>query len=104
PPSIRRRLSLSRRLPPTLTTLSSIRSGWSPTTSMCAILQLGAGATRNSPSSPQLAFIGGNNMADLTLYGSIDGSRSWWVAWMCRELEIQYQNQHSEGYLDPFWK
>jgi glutathione S-transferase len=43
-------------------------------------------------------------MADLTLYGSIEGSRSWWVAWICRELGIGYQNQHTEGYLDPFWK
>ena len=43
-------------------------------------------------------------MADLRLYGSIDGSRTWWAAWMCQELEIQYQNQHSEGYLDPYWK
>jgi glutathione S-transferase len=43
-------------------------------------------------------------MADLTLYGSIDGSRSWWVAWMCRELGIAYENQHSEGSLDPYWK
>jgi glutathione S-transferase len=36
--------------------------------------------------------------------GSIDGSRSWWVAWMCRELGIQYENQHTEGFLDPFWR
>lgn len=43
-------------------------------------------------------------MAGLTLYGSIDGSRSWWVAWMCRELGIQYENQHAEGFLNPFWK
>ena len=43
-------------------------------------------------------------MAELTLYGSADVTRSWWVAWMCRELGIEYQNPHSEGFLDPFWK
>ena len=43
-------------------------------------------------------------MVDLRLYGSIDGSRSWWVAWMCRELGIGYQSQHAEGYLDPYWE
>ena len=43
-------------------------------------------------------------MAELTLYGSVDVTRSWWVAWMCRELGIEYQNPHSEGFLDPFWK
>src|SRR5712672_2411501 len=43
-------------------------------------------------------------MAELTLYGSVDVTRSWWVAWMCRELGIEYQNPQSEGFLDPFWK
>jgi glutathione S-transferase len=43
-------------------------------------------------------------MADLTLYGSIDGSRTWWVAWVCRELGISFQNERSEGFLDPSWK
>lgn len=43
-------------------------------------------------------------MADLTIYGSIDGSRTWWVAWMCQELGIPFQNERSEGFLDPLWK
>ncbi len=43
-------------------------------------------------------------MADLTLYGSIDRSRTWWVAWMCREVGIEFHNERSEGYLDPSWK
>ena len=43
-------------------------------------------------------------MADLTLYGSLSGSRSWWVAWMCQELGIAFDNEHAEGFLDPSWK
>ena len=43
-------------------------------------------------------------MVDLTLFGSIDGSRTWWVAWMCRELGIPFRNERSEGFLDPSWK
>src|ERR1700676_5581502 len=43
-------------------------------------------------------------MADLTLYGSIDGSRTWWVAWMCQELGIPFRNERSEGFLDPSLK
>src|ERR1700752_758202 len=43
-------------------------------------------------------------MVDLTLYGNVDGSRTWWVAWMCRERGIEFENPHSEGFLDPFWK
>ena len=43
-------------------------------------------------------------MTDLTLYGSIDGSRTWWNAWMCRELGIKFHNERTQGYLDPSWK
>ena len=43
-------------------------------------------------------------MVDLTLYGNIDTSRSWWVAWMCRELDIPFRNERTEGSLDPSWK
>ncbi len=40
----------------------------------------------------------------IALYGSLSGSRSWWVAWMCREAGIEYENERTEGYLDPSWK
>jgi glutathione S-transferase len=43
-------------------------------------------------------------MTDLTLYGSIHESRTWWVAWMCRELGLEFRNDHSDGFLDPSWK
>jgi len=43
-------------------------------------------------------------MVELTLYGNIDTSRTWWVAWMCRELGVPFNNERSEGFLDPSWK
>jgi glutathione S-transferase len=43
-------------------------------------------------------------MADIILYGSIEASRSWWVAWMCRELGIPFQNERTEGNTDPALK
>jgi glutathione S-transferase len=45
----------------------------------------------------------GKEMADLTLYGSLDVSRTWWTAWMCRELGVQFHNE-PQGYQDPVWK
>jgi glutathione S-transferase len=42
-------------------------------------------------------------MADLTLYGSLDLSRAWWTAWICRELGVQFHNE-PQGYQDPVWK
>ena len=35
-------------------------------------------------------------MADLTLYGSLNVSRAWWTAWMCRELGIEFHNDPLE--------
>lgn len=31
-------------------------------------------------------------MTDLTVYGSVKASRTWWVAWICAELGIEYEN------------
>jgi glutathione S-transferase len=41
---------------------------------------------------------------DLTLYGNIEVTRTWKVAWMCRELGLQFQNNRTDGFLDPSWK
>jgi glutathione S-transferase len=43
-------------------------------------------------------------MTDLTLYGSIELSRSWWVAWICRELDIPFRNELTQIYTDPALK
>jgi glutathione S-transferase len=43
-------------------------------------------------------------MADLILYGNMDITRTWKVAWMCRELGIEFQNDRPEHFLDPSWK
>src|SRR6185503_3404882 len=46
---------------------------------------------------------GGNNMANLTLFGSVEASRTWWVGWTLRELGLQFHNE-PQGHLDPVWK
>ena len=43
-------------------------------------------------------------MTKLTLYGNIDSSRSWWVAWMCRELDLPFRNKRTESFVDPALK
>jgi len=43
-------------------------------------------------------------MTKLTLYGNIEASRSWWVAWMCRELELPFRNERTEASVDPALK
>lgn len=43
-------------------------------------------------------------MTDLVLYGSLESGRSWWVAWMCRELEIPFRNERTERFTDPALK
>ena len=43
-------------------------------------------------------------MTKLTLYGNIEASRSWWVAWMCRELDLPFRNERTEAYVDPALK
>ena len=43
-------------------------------------------------------------MTKLTLYGSIETSRSWWVAWMCRELDLPFRNERTEAFVDPALK
>src|SRR5260370_39807994 len=43
-------------------------------------------------------------MTKLTLYGSIETSRSWWVAWMCRELDLPFRNEGTEAFVDPALK
>jgi glutathione S-transferase len=43
-------------------------------------------------------------MADLVLYGSIEATRSWWVAWMCRELGLAFRNERTESALDASLK
>ena len=42
-------------------------------------------------------------MADLTLFGSVEASRTWWVGWTLRELGLQFHNE-PQGHLDPVWK
>ena len=42
-------------------------------------------------------------MANLTLFGSVEVSRTWWVAWTLRELGLQFNNE-PQGHLDPIWK
>jgi glutathione S-transferase len=43
-------------------------------------------------------------MTKLTLYGNIEASRSWWVAWMCRELDLTFRNERTEAFVDPALK
>jgi glutathione S-transferase len=43
-------------------------------------------------------------MTDLVLYGSLELGRSWWVAWMCRELEIPFRNERTERFTDAVLK
>jgi glutathione S-transferase len=42
-------------------------------------------------------------MADITLFGSVEVSRTWWVEWTLRELGLQVHNE-PQGHLDPVWK
>jgi glutathione S-transferase len=42
-------------------------------------------------------------MANLTLFGSVEVSRTWWVEWTLRELGLQFHNE-PQGHLDPVWK
>ena len=42
-------------------------------------------------------------MTNLTLFGSVEASRTWWVEWILRELGLQFHNE-PQGYLDPVWK
>jgi glutathione S-transferase len=35
-------------------------------------------------------------MADLTVYGSVKASRTWWVGWMCAELGLEFDNESLE--------
>jgi glutathione S-transferase len=44
------------------------------------------------------------NMTTLTLYGSIEGSRSWWVAWLCSELDLPFRNERVESFTDQALK
>jgi hypothetical protein len=43
-------------------------------------------------------------MTKLTLYGNIEASRSWWVAWMCGELDLPFRNERTEAFVDPALK
>src|SRR4051812_26426925 len=45
----------------------------------------------------------GDDMANLTLFGSLEVSRTWWVEWTLRELGLQFDNE-PQGHLDPVWK
>jgi glutathione S-transferase len=42
-------------------------------------------------------------MSELTLFGSLEVSRTWWVEWALRELDIQFNNE-PQGHLDSVWK
>jgi len=42
-------------------------------------------------------------MTDLTLFGSVEVSRTWWVEWTLRELGLEFDNE-PQGHLDPVWK
>lgn len=39
-------------------------------------------------------------MTNLVLYGNIETSRSWWVAWMCRELGVSFRNERTEAFSE----